>query len=123
MTIEELVEKSFKNAQEHGFWEDYEFVIDGESVAKEINEVEATQSVKSMKNNAISTRLMLIVGEVSEAQEGLRHNDIDNFKEELADVAIRLADLCGGLEIDLEAEIEKKMEKNKNRPYKHGKSF
>ena len=123
MEINELIQKSFANAQAHGFWKDYEFVIDGESVAKEINEIEATQSVKSMKNNAISTRLMLIVGEVSEAQEGLRHNDIDNFKEELADVAIRLADLCGGLEIDLEAEIEKKMEKNKNRPYKHGKSF
>jgi len=66
---------------------------------------------------------MLIVGEVSEAQEGLRHGDIDNFKEELADVAIRLGDLAGGLNIDLEAEIKKKMEINKNRPYKHGKEF
>lgn len=78
---------------------------------------------KSLNNNAISTRLMLIVGEVAEAQEGLRHNDIDNFKEELADVAIRLADLCGGLDIDLELEIAKKMDKNRNRPYKHGRLF
>jgi NTP pyrophosphatase (non-canonical NTP hydrolase) len=46
-----------------------------------------------------------------------------NFKEELADVAIRLGDLCGGLGIDLETEILNKMAINESRPYKHGKSF
>lgn len=73
--------------------------------------------------NAIGNRLMLIVGEVAEAQEGLRHNDKDNFREELADIAIRLADLCGGLEVDLEHEIERKMAINNSRPWKHGKAF
>lgn len=38
-------------------------------------------------------------------------------------MAIRLGDLCGGLNIDLESEIEKKMEKNRKRGYKHGKAF
>jgi NTP pyrophosphatase (non-canonical NTP hydrolase) len=66
---------------------------------------------------------MLIVSELGEALEGLRHDDIDNFKEELADVAIRLGDMCGGLNIDLEDEILKKMEKNRNRPRLHGKKF
>ena len=66
---------------------------------------------------------MLIVSELGEALEALRYDDRDNFAEELADVAIRLADLCGGLGIDLEAEIKKKMEKNKSRGYKHGKAF
>ena len=55
--------------------------------------------------------------------EALRQDDQDGFKEELADVAIRLGDLCGGLGIDLEAEIIKKMEKNKDRPSLHGKAF
>ena len=40
---------------------------------------------------------------------------------ELADTFIRLLDLCGGLGIDIEQEIAKKSEKNKSRPYKHGK--
>ena len=53
--------------------------------------------------------------------EGYRHQDKDNFREELADTFIRLFDLCGGLGIDIQAEIEKKCEKNKARPYKHGK--
>ena len=65
--------------------------------------------------------LMLIVTELAEAMEAHRVQDDANFKEELADTFIRLLDLCGGLKIDIEEEISKKSQKNKNRPYKHGK--
>ena len=64
---------------------------------------------------------MLIVTELAEAMEAHRHQDHENFREELADTFIRLCDLCGGLNIDIEEEIQKKYEKNKKRPYKHGK--
>lgn len=107
MQIKELVTKAHENAKSKGFWED---VINSDYTL-------------ATSYNAIGNRLMLIVSELAEAQEGLRHNDLANFREELADVAIRLGDLCGGLGIDLEAEILKKMEKNKTRPYKHGKAF
>ncbi len=69
----------------------------------------------------IGEALMLIVTELAEAMEAHRHQDHENFREELADTFIRLFDLCGGLQIDIQHEIEKKSEKNKNRPYKHGK--
>lgn len=69
----------------------------------------------------IGEALMLVVTELAEAMEGYRHNDKDNFREELADTFIRLLDLCGGLGIDIEGEIAKKSETNKKRPYKHGK--
>lgn len=58
--------------------------------------------------SAIGNRLMLRVSELEEALEPLRHDGWDNFAEGLADVAIRLGDLCGGLNIDFEAEIKKK---------------
>jgi len=45
------------------------------------------------------------------------------FEDEIADVAIRLFDLCGGLGIDLEKHIELKMKYNSMRGYKHGKAF
>lgn len=64
--------------------------------------------------------LCLIHSEVSEALEAHRENDWDGFKEELADVAIRLFDMAEYLNIDLEAEIAKKHETNKARPYRHG---
>ena len=65
--------------------------------------------------------LMLVVTELAEAMEAHRKQDDANFREELADTFIRLFDMCGGMDIDVEAEILKKCEKNKLRPYKHGK--
>ena len=69
----------------------------------------------------IGEALMLVVTELAEAMEAHRVEDQENFKEEIADVFIRLFDLCGGLGIDIESQIAKKTEKNKKRPYKHGK--
>lgn len=66
------------------------------------------------------TMLALIHSEVSEALEADRKGDAENFAEELADVCIRVFDLCGLKGIDLDNEIRKKMEKNKKRTYKHG---
>lgn len=73
------------------------------------------------KERNIGEALMLIVTELAEAMEAHRIQDNENFKEEIADSFIRLLDLCGGLNIDIESEIEKKTNKNRNRPYKHGK--
>lgn len=64
--------------------------------------------------------LALIHSEVSEALEGFRRDDIDNFREELVDVIIRALDLAGGLGFDIDAAIEAKMQKNAGRSYKHG---
>jgi NTP pyrophosphatase (non-canonical NTP hydrolase) len=108
MYIKDLTKEAHQNALKHGFWED----IDRLFITSEYG-----------KNAVIGNMLMLIVSEIAEAQDGLRKGDKDNFKEELADIVIRTADLAGGLGIDLEAEIIKKMEKNKKRPYKHGKKF
>ena len=110
MEINKLIKDAHENAVKHGFWVDYE-------------DAKYSGKPKLLSEVFTSQFLMLIVTEIAEAQEGLRHGDKENFKEELADVAIRLADLCGGLEIDLEHEIEKKMKINSNREYKHGKSF
>lgn len=113
MKINQLVNKAHCNAKTKGFWEDY----------SSLENMELKPFYQDMSNNAIGNRLMLITGEVAEAHEALRKEDWDNFKEELADIVIRVADLAGGLYIDLEEEITKKMEKNALRPYKHGKKF
>ena len=120
MTIRELCQEAHKIARQHGFWEDWDSICWEDGLPKR---EDSTLDIKELFNHAIATRLMLIVSELGEALEALRYDDRDNFAEELADVAIRLADLCGGLGIDLEAEIKKKMEKNKSRGYKHGKAF
>ena len=47
----------------------------------------------------------------------------DTFEDEIADVFLRLFDLCGYLEIDIEKHITAKMAYNKSRPHKHGKEY
>jgi NTP pyrophosphatase (non-canonical NTP hydrolase) len=66
------------------------------------------------------TVLALIHSEVSEALEADRKGDTEGFIEELADICIRVFTLCGEIGIDLDAAIREKMEKNKNREYRHG---
>jgi NTP pyrophosphatase (non-canonical NTP hydrolase) len=66
------------------------------------------------------TLLALVHSEVSEALEADRKGDQENFVEELADVCIRIFDLCGSRNIDLEKAILDKMDRNKGRTHKHG---
>ncbi len=68
-------------------------------------------------------QVMLAVTELGEAVEGDRKGDMANRAEEIADTIIRLLDLCGAYRIDIQAEIEKKMKINEQRPQLHGKRY
>lgn len=68
----------------------------------------------------VPTYLMLLVSEAAEALEAFRGGDQENFAEEVADIQIRLLDMACGLGIDMDAEVQKKLEKNKGRGYRHG---
>jgi len=94
----------------------------------------------------IGTLLMLIVSELAEALEADRngkHTDMnlyereivngdytafqiqikDTFEDEIADTFIRLFDLVGYLNLDIEKHIRLKMEYNQEREYRHGKAY
>lgn len=106
MTISELIKQAHGNAKEKGWWD---------------------------KEPSFGELIALCHTELSEALEDYRNgNPLDNVfcdplndslrgvPVELADVIIRIADLCGRYGIDLEAAIEEKMEYNRTRPYRHG---
>jgi NTP pyrophosphatase (non-canonical NTP hydrolase) len=69
----------------------------------------------------VDTMLLRIHSEVSEASEEIRDNNIEGFAEELADIFIRLLNLCEVWKIDLEEEAIKKHNKNVDRPHLHGR--
>lgn len=71
--------------------------------------------------DAMLGKLMLVVTEIAEAAEAVRHNDMDNFIEEIADTQIRIMDIAGSCGIDLENAITKKMKINQERPIRHNK--
>lgn len=96
MDITELVRNAHENAVNKGFWD---------------------------KPREFGTMIALIHSELSEALEAHRQGNMDEVAEELADVFIRMGDLCGGLNIDIETAILKKMEKNRSRPRLHGKLY
>lgn len=65
----------------------------------------------------------LIHSEASELLEAFRNDDRANAAEEAADIIIRVLDMAGGFGMDLDGAVRAKMEKNRGRPYKHGKAF
>ncbi len=107
MTINELVEESHATAVEKGWWPE------GEGVN-------------------IPEKLCLIHSEVSEALESYRKDEPpfwysltkvgkpEGIVTELADVVIRIADLCGQNKWNLLEALEAKMAYNKTRPFRHG---
>lgn len=115
--VKNLIKDAYDNSKKHGFWED----VDVNKLRPFFKNKGGNLNIEDV--NSLSNRLMLITEEVSEAHEALRKKDYENFKEELGDIVLRVSDLAGGLDIDLEEELKKKMEKNKSRPYKHGKEF
>ena len=107
MTIEmrfnPLVKEAYKQAFDNGFY-DYGLVQD---------------NVKT-----ILIKLLLINGEVAEATEVLRKDQgVERLHEELADIMIRLLDLMGYVQMDVDTYIQTKMDYNKTRPYRHKRMF
>jgi NTP pyrophosphatase (non-canonical NTP hydrolase) len=105
-TIAELVEHSHRNARNKGFHDPAPSLLE---------------------------QIALVHTELSEAVEAYRSPDRRRIDEvwfegqkpegipiELADVVIRVADICGRFEIDLTAAIRLKAVYNESRPRRHG---
>lgn len=74
------------------------------------------------KVTLVACKIALIHSEVSEALEGIRKNINDDhlphrpmIEVELADTLIRIFDLAGYLDLDLDGAIKEKLEYNKQR--------
>lgn len=119
-------------------------------ISKQVYEANKLKGFDVKKEN-IGQTLCLIHSEISEALEAIRKDkkaslmafdyreedretDLDfqsdftalikdTFEDEIADTFIRLMDLVGALEIDIDKHIELKRRFNSLREYKHGKSF
>ena len=104
--FDQLAEKIHTNAVEKGFWD------------RPADEIFVTK------------QMMMIVSEVVEAMEALRKDmDPDQLSDEFADIIIRTLDLYAGMvqagymNKSLDSAIKQKIEKNQDRPKKHGVRF
>ena len=91
-------------------------IIDGR-LKKIQKEIYQNKLDKGFNVTDINKEFCLTYGEMAEAYEAWRKNK-DDLGEELADVTIYLLGLSEILNVDLESEILKKVNKNKHREYK-----
>lgn len=139
MTLQELIEESYKIASEKGFWDKYNNIL---------SSIPLYEEREYVKQLFITQKLMLIVSELGESLESIRINKFtpnteihienlsdekfikyfesnikDTFEDEISDVFIRLGDLCGKFNINIEKHIQLKQKYNITREKMHGKNF
>lgn len=128
-SLRQYCEEAHRNACEKGFHDqdkiNLNLYIENATTDKEsLDRIYYMQSLNMIKDIA------LVITELSEAIEFIRKDQFakdniwkETFEEEVADTFIRLFDLCGCYEIDIEKYINLKMEYNKGREVLHGKKI
>lgn len=121
--LNELSKEIHKNAVNKGFWESENIAEKMMLVVTEIAEaVEAHRS-----NNFCSLNeeefIKMLVSNKDYFNIMFEKNIKDTMFDEIADTIIRLLDICGFMNINIEKHIEMKMRYNKSREYKHGKEY
>lgn len=104
LSLNTLRDEIYQDAVAHGLWEENEKwpVTCATRISDEADE--------------------LMDAGVDWEDEGFCFDDPDQaYSEELADVVIMCMSVAGALGIDIDAAIRRKMEINKERPWKHGK--
>lgn len=100
LTLNALRDAIYEDAVAHGLFEDFDKITD-----------------PVRKRRALAMRIMEEAAEMYAAAD-----DPEHYAEEAADVTIMTGDVCGYLNMDWDGAIRRKMEINKGRPWKHGKS-
>lgn len=103
MNLNNLRDAIYEDAVAHGLWED-EDGIDWYQECHSMIECEVDELYDAIEDRVNG------------------HGD-EHFTEELADVIIMSLSVAGKLGIDIDADVRRKMEINKGRPWKHGKNF
>jgi hypothetical protein len=148
MNLNELIKQVHQNAKDHGWWDESRTIAEllclvhsevSEALEEDRNHHEPNETYyshtdkhqgtigKSMsdmetKNDIIipcvySTTVATLKPFVADDRT---IDKPEGIPSELADIVIRVMDICGYYGIDLEAAITEKMEYNRNRPIRHG---
>lgn len=128
MDIKELIEQAHNNAKEKGFWDSVNNIAEKLMlIVSELSKALEADRKNLYDDNEIINKLYY-QNYININDNPFFHEDFNGFLKntfeiEIADCFIRLADLCGGLDIDIEKYIDVKMEYNKSRPRLHGKKY
>ena len=131
MEIKELVQKAHEHALEKGFYDGkFNFAEKLMLVVSELGELlEAHRTEKRFvrdfyepsepSDDLIAKLETMDVYAIERFEEMYK----DQLEDEFADILIRLTDLCGYFNINIEKHLKAKIAYNKSREYKHGKMY
>lgn len=139
MEIKDAIAEAHNTAVEKGFWkEDWNLgeklmlitselgeALEAVRTGKEVNRAQFDlETQEAWENFSTKSTTPITLEEYSNVfVESFKKNIKDSFEDELADAAIRLFDLAGKMNVDLDFHIRKKMDYNKTRERLHGKKF
>lgn len=110
MHFNDIINEAHQTATKNGFWDD-----------RRDNPIGIATALMLINSELVEAMNVDRVTDVAKLEVG--HPDLEKFGEELADVVIRLADLAGYLNLDMDYIITTKLEINRSRPRKHGKRY
>ena len=119
--LNELRSEIYDDAVKHGLWDEmhiWKLIATNEDFRKSgIADVITYANSDESRKNAIAT--LLLAMELRELIFAV--DDVNNFREELADVIITALSAAGYLGIDIDKAVQAKMEINRGREWRHGK--
>jgi len=123
--MNELRDKIYKNAKDKGFWDQERNI--GEALMLIVTELaEGLETHRAMGTvKPVDNMIKKAMDEMHD-EEFKEHFALmvkDSFQDEMADSIIRILDLCGGLDIDIDWHIKAKMRYNATRARLHGKKY
>jgi NTP pyrophosphatase (non-canonical NTP hydrolase) len=111
MDLKELVDVAFNQAKDKGFHDNDDKVTFGDRIALIHTELsEALEAFRVVGLEGVQCNYQRL-------DEGKKPEGVPS---ELADVVIRVADLCGTYGIDLQSAVKEKLAYNRTREYRHG---
>ena len=124
MELNELARQIHQNAKNKGFWNEKRemgtLLMLCVSELTEAMEADRRGKYANLESYEKESNYVSKYGFEKKPSEIFERNIKDSFEDELADTIIRILDLCGAMNIDIEKHIELKMEYNESRSKMHG---
>ena len=115
LTLNTMRDEVYQDAVAHGLWESTDYTVQNILDEQESNGTPFENTDEVLRSWAMEP----IRKEVNELE--MASETEEEYAEELADVIIMSLSVAGKLGIDIDAAVRRKMEINRQRPWKHGK--
>lgn len=121
MTLAEIQKKHYEIMERNGFHEDYR--VDNKLLLVHTEVSEAAEELRDGQPTDLIYGVQRVVHEPTTGWIPTGFVKPEGFPVELADVILRVLDICEHEGIDMQAVLELKLAYNETRPFKHGRKF